>query len=61
MTRYYDPEPDSHVVRCDACGHVASGFSRRELLGEGWRWNPAGRWPDVVVCGACNDRMKAAA
>lgn len=44
---------DGAVFECDSCGHEVSGYSKKELLESGWRWEDAkkGRW--FVMCGEC--------
>jgi hypothetical protein len=55
----------SLIWECDACAEKRVGFSRTELLREGWKWHQAGGNEQIVVCGVCEarhaQRRKAAA
>jgi hypothetical protein len=49
----------SLIWECDSCADKRVGFSRTELLTEGWQWHDAGRNDWIVVCGVCEARHAA--
>lgn len=40
---------------CDSCGQEMSGYSRRDLLNEGWRFHEAKRKEGFLMCGECEN------
>ena len=52
---------------CDACCYEVGGYSRKDLLTEGWQWHDIGGGLFFVMCGECVEEyakrraMKAAA
>ncbi len=44
-----------HAFVCDSCGHEAAGYSKRDLLDDGWRWLDAGVGLTFVMCGSCRE------
>lgn len=41
------------VFECDACGHEVSGYSKKELLEDGWKFHDAKKKRTFVMCGDC--------
>ena len=46
----------SLIWECDACQDKRVGFSRTDLLSEGWKFHDAGRNEQIVVCDTCTRR-----
>lgn len=45
---------------CDSCDSEVTGFTKVDLINDGWRWRPIkGRKEDFILCGECNERFKA--
>ena len=38
---------------CDSCDHELSGYSKKDLLTDGWRWEDAGNGRMLALCGPC--------
>lgn len=51
------PSTTTDVFECDCCLWQVSGYSKKELLDEGWEWHvlPRGRY--FLVCGECEYRF----
>ncbi len=45
--------PRDARFQCDSCDHEVSGYSRRDLLDDGWRWHDAGTGLTFPMCGQC--------
>jgi hypothetical protein len=41
---------------CDCCGAETSGYGKRDLLAEGWKWHDGRQGREIVVCGECAAR-----
>ena len=50
---------DALPITCDHCGYEMHGWSRAELVREGWRWHDAKRQRVIVVCPECTIRCEA--
>lgn len=45
-----------NLSTCDSCGQEMSGYSRRDLLSEGWKFHEAKRKEGFLMCGDCEQR-----
>jgi hypothetical protein len=53
------PKTTNDLFECHSCLEQLTGYSKRELLDEGWRWHDAGRDRVFVCCGVCEARFAA--
>ena len=38
---------------CDSCSHEVGGYTKKDLLEEGWKFHDVGGGRMFVMCGAC--------
>lgn len=46
------------IFECDSCGHEVDGWTKKELLDEGWEWHATKRGREFVMCDACSAHYK---
>jgi len=41
------------VFECDSCGHEVDGWTKKELLDEGWTFTAVAKGREFVMCDEC--------
>lgn len=41
------------VFECDSCDYEVDGYTKKELLDEGWKWMEAKKGREFVLCSDC--------
>lgn len=47
------------LFECDSCGHEVTGYTKKDLIDEGWVWHKINVSRSFVMCDSCEATFAA--